>query len=69
MSYTKERNARWLGMSHAQLVMECQDLCQQRDELLAALETLARSLPQIACERAQMMDYANRVISSVKGAA
>jgi hypothetical protein len=41
----------------------------QRDELLAAMETIARSLPQIACERAQMMDYANKVIASAKGGA
>jgi hypothetical protein len=39
MSHTKERNARWLGMSHAQLVMECQDLCKQRDGLLAAIKS------------------------------
>lgn len=45
------------------------EVVKQRDELLVALETIARSLPQIACERAQMMDYANKVIASVKGGA
>lgn len=44
-------------------------LVAQRDELLAALETLARSLPQIGCERAQMMDYANAAIAKAKGGA
>lgn len=39
---------------------------KQRDELLGALETLARSLPQIGCERAQMMDYANAAIAKAK---
>lgn len=38
MSDAKTRNDRWLGMSSAQLVIECQDLCRQRDELLAALK-------------------------------
>lgn len=38
---TKERNERWLGMSAAQLVMECQDLCQQRDELQQMSECAA----------------------------
>lgn len=38
MTNTKDRNACWLGMGAAQLVMECQDLCKQRDELLDALE-------------------------------
>lgn len=38
---TKKRNERWLGMSAAQLVLECQDLCQQRDELKEMSECAA----------------------------
>ena len=38
MTNTKDRNDCWLGMSAAQLVMECQDLCKQRDELLEQVE-------------------------------
>lgn len=41
-------------------------IAKQREELLDGLETIARMLPQIACERAQMMDYAKNVIASVK---
>jgi hypothetical protein len=52
-------------LRNAKLFLE--QTVRQRDELLAAMETIARSLPQSACERAQMMDYANKVIASVKG--
>jgi F0F1-type ATP synthase membrane subunit b/b' len=59
----------WAYNEITKLRAELAEAKKQRDELMAALETIARSLPQIACERAQMMDYANKVIASVKDAA
>jgi len=48
MKNTKDRNDRWLGMGAAKLVMECQDLCKQRDELLTALEYAIKQVPELA---------------------
>lgn len=39
---------------------------RQRDDLLAALEWIASSLPQIGVERVWMLDCANKAIASVK---
>lgn len=67
MSHTKERNDRWLGLSKAQLVLECQDLCKQRDELLAALERMDGLLKDR--NLIGLMPDELALISSVKGGA
>lgn len=82
MNYTKERNERLLGMSKALLVMECQDLYQQRDELLAALEhfvTWAKGQHRAQSKGCHAtfdmlmlrdeIDFSEAVIASMKGGA
>jgi len=75
MTNTKDRNDCWLGMGAAQLVMECQDLCKQRDELLAAFERFMDSHEEctdfdgFTAQIVSMADYhqAQEAIARAKG--
>ena len=75
MTNTKDRNDCWLGMSAAQLVMECQDLCKQRDDLLAELQRFMDSHEEctdfdgFTAQIVSMADYhqAQEAIARAKG--
>ena len=67
MSHTKERAERLLSMTKGQLVLECQDLCQQRDSLQAEVDRLMLEFCPRKMTSNQIANWAKHQIANVKG--